>query len=130
MMLYNALFIDSMGAVFTGAGQEFSVAKGHTLLSATFNLEKIEDVVTANSITNLDFGYELAEGKVMIGGVIYDVGQTDAEDLLGYKARAYYDRDTKTLISVDSSVHTTEFKLSVENLRYNSLAYIYEVPQL
>lgn len=127
MMLYNALFIDSMGSVFTNAGQEFSIAKGHTLLSSTFNLEKEEGVVTANSITNLDFGIELAEGKVMIDGVLYDAGQTNAEDLLGYKVRAYYDRETKTLISIDASVHTTEFKLSVEDLRYHSLTYIYEV---
>lgn len=127
MMLYNTLFIDSMGAVFTGAGQEFSVAKGHTLLSDTFNLVKIDGVVTANSITNLSFEAELPVGKVMIGGIVYHAGQTNAEDLLGYKVRAYYDKDTETLISVDSTVHTTEYKLDVENLTYQSLTYLYEV---
>ncbi len=127
MMLYNVLFIDSMGSVFTATSQEFSIAKGHTILSDTFNLAKIEGVVTANSITNLSFESELPVGKVMIGGVVYNAGQTDAENLLGYKVRAYYDVDTETLISVSFGVHTTELKLSVEGLTYDSLEYIYEV---
>ena len=127
LMLYNSLFIDSMGMSFTGGGQTYSISKGDTLLLNNFNLIEINGVVTANSITNLNFGGELSSGNVNIDNVTYDVGQTNAEDLIGYKVRAYYDKDTETLVSIDSTIYTEEFRLSIEDLEYKNQAYTYYV---
>lgn len=127
LMLYNSLFIDSMGMSFTDGGQSYSISKGDTLLLNNFNLIEINGVVTANSITNLNFGDMLSAGKVIINDVTYNVGQTNAEELIGYKVRAYYDKDTDTLISIDSTRYTKEFRLSIEDLEYKNQAYNYYV---
>lgn len=127
LMLYNALFIDSMAVSFGGNGQTYSVSEGDTLLLNRFNLIEIVGVVTANSITNLNFGGELSSGRVMIDDVAYYAGETNAEELIGYKVRAYYDKDTQTLVSVDHSRFTEEFRLSLEELEYKNQEYIYYV---
>lgn len=76
LMLYNALFVDSMGMLFVGNEPTYAVLKGETLLLNNFNLEEVVGVITANSITNLDFEAELPGGNVNIDGVTYNVGQT------------------------------------------------------
>lgn len=125
LMLYNALFIDSMGMLFVGNEPTYAVLKGETLLVNNFNLEEVIGVVTANGITNLDFEGELPAGNVNIDGVTYSAGKTNAEDLLGYKVRAYYDKDTDTLVSIDSTKYTQEFALNFEHIKYEDQAYTY-----
>lgn len=125
LMLYNALFIDSMGMLFVGDEPSYAVLKGETLLVNNFNLEEVIGVVTANSITNLDFEGELPAGNVNIDGVTYSAGKTNAEDLLGYKVRAYYDKDTDTLVSIDSTKYTQEFALNFEHIEYEDQTYTY-----
>ncbi len=125
LMLYNSLFIDSMGKTFDGTSYSYSILEGSNLLKNKFNLVEVSGVVTANSITNLNFGGKLSAGRVNIDEVTYYVGQTNAEDLLGYKVRAYYDKDTETLVSIDFKRYTEELKLSAEELNYDNLSYTY-----
>ena len=127
MMLYNSLFIDSMGVSFIGANQEYRILKGNTLLENNFNLLEINGVVTANSITNLNFGRELANGNVNIDDVTYSVGKTNAEELIGYKVRAYYDEDTETIVSIDSTRYTEALELDIEDLEYKNNVYTYYI---
>ena len=127
MMLYNALFVDSMGMSFSRGGQAYEISNGDTLLSDKFNLEEIKGIVSANSITNLNFGESLARGYVTIGNNSYSAGETNAEELIGYKVRAYVNKDTDTLVSVDPVRYTAELRPELHDLEYEEQAYTYYV---
>lgn len=127
LMLYNSLFVDLMGMAFPGSVQSYEVARGDTLLLKNYNLVEINGVVTANSITNLNFSGAISAGNVIINNTVYSVGQTNAEKLIGHKVRAYYDKDTETLVSIDSTRYTEALEISVKDLTYRNLTYTHYV---
>ncbi len=93
-MIYNCLDADRLVAVYGGDGivAETSSKTYRDLLmgSEDDGLAEIEGVVTANHESYLlDPVYDIEQSQVEIDGVIYEKGNTNADEYLGMKVRAF-----------------------------------------
>lgn len=87
IILHNALETEEISHNLSEAG---GFEKNGTVLENRLKLEKIEGVVTGNSITRLSSVGGVGEGCVEIDSVKYDVVADGADELLGYPVVAYY----------------------------------------
>ena len=109
-LIYNALDIDMMMRKTFGESTEFIVEKGTTILTKNLSYKTNEGKVTGNDITRLfDENPTVSENRVQINGIVFDKGNTNVQDLLGYIVRYYYSEeesgDNKTLVAVFPSVN-------------------------
>ncbi len=89
-MIYNALDTEILKQVSFGDRAVFEAGGGRTLLSEGLKLKKATGTITANSATTVYGGSLRLVNAVEIDDVIYEVGDTDAEALLGYTVTYYY----------------------------------------
>ena len=92
-MIYEALDVNLMQYELSGKGEQY--VSDETLLSEKLDVAKGQGVVTANSVTGIyGSGGETGEGKVEItengAKLLFDVGDTNARELLGYRVEYYY----------------------------------------
>ncbi len=80
----NALTADIMEQTGYGEDVKYEVQDGKNILTEKLNIDKLEGVVTA---------VDTDDAEVTIGGTIYEVGNTNALDLLGYNVEFYADND-------------------------------------
>jgi hypothetical protein len=112
-LLYNALDSDIMEQTSFGDFYKYSIIRGKTLANQYLKVYKITDVVKANTKTNLLFADDtLADDEIKIGNTIFKIGVTAANDFLGYKVEAYYqkknDTDERIILSVWSDDKLSE----------------------
>lgn len=73
---------------------------GTTVLERFMKIYKTEGVIKANSYTRTVGTDEISKGTVEINGAVYGVGNTDADDYLGYYVEAYYKENDEYLVAV------------------------------
>ncbi len=91
-MMFNALTVKMMEQ--TGFGDEpvYSVVD-KTLLESKLHTKKLTGQVTATSQTSLNSATSLKKGQVQIGDTVYNLGDVDAANLLGYNVVFYLQED-------------------------------------
>ncbi len=107
-MLFNALEVDLMKSVAFGVTSEYAITKGENMLTELLGMEKQKGQVVTNSRTKLtgigNVRLHEVEIKVDNQPVRYDIGYTDAADMLGYPvvfyAKVDEDNDQKTLVYI------------------------------
>lgn len=74
--------------------------------------------ITANQYTSLDSPNGTANGNVIIGNIQYNIGATNADELLGCKVNAYFidDDDEKTLVSLDNKSKDSMITIPYEDI--------------
>lgn len=94
-MIYNCLDADRLVAVYGGNGDIVAETSSKTYRDLLMGgeddgLAEIEGVVTANYESYLlDPVYDMEKSQVEIDGVVYDKGNTIADEYLGMKVRAF-----------------------------------------
>lgn len=94
-MIYNCLDADRLVTVYStddGVVAEVSSKTYRDLLMGDEDdgLAEIEGVITANYESYLlDPVPDIAENQIQIDGALYDIGETNADDYLGMKVRAF-----------------------------------------
>lgn len=68
----------------------FSVRKDNTLLAENRNIFKSSGILTMDSVTGLETVSDIGEGRVLIDNYIFDVGECDVTDMLGYNVDFYF----------------------------------------
>lgn len=94
-MVYNSLDTEMVTADFSTMFPKYSVKNDVTPLNYYLKCGKGEGVITANSRTRLDEPIDSAENSVTINNVIYNAGDTDIEQYLGYRVEFYYNDITQ-----------------------------------
>ncbi|MBQ4518783.1 MAG: S-layer homology domain-containing protein [Clostridia bacterium] len=92
-LIYNSLFVDLAQVDGLGEYATYKIEEGVNFLSENFDVVKYKGQVTgANGYTLI--GDSIKEGTVKIDNALYEMGETDAEQYLGYYVEAfvrYYD---------------------------------------
>lgn len=91
-MMFNALTVKMMEQTGFGETPEYSVVD-KTLLANKLHTTKITGQVTATSQTSIGSSSSLKKGEVQIGDTVYQLGEVDAANLLGYNVVAYLQED-------------------------------------
>ena len=60
-----------------------------TLLSVYHQVYEIQAIAEADAYTSISGGAKAPEGKILLGGGIYETGDSGADSLLGQNVRAY-----------------------------------------
>ncbi len=121
ILFENSVNADILDIVETGGYVRMQSTPGKTLLTERFSVYRTEAVIDANEYTALMApDSDLGENTISAGGVIYDVGDTDAADCLGIRAELYYDKDSKPLPKLlyirPSSLRNTVVELDAEDI--------------
>ncbi len=92
IMLYRALFVgvNDIAKINKNGEATFSSQKDETLLTKKFDIYKLEGKITDNGYTSLTGESAVKPGKVKINGISLDIGDTNADELLGYNVTVYY----------------------------------------
>lgn len=91
-LIYNSLDVPMLEQSY-GAGGDYTVSEDTTLRSlreSGLEVTGSKGIVTANSITDLEGGSPVKAGQVRIGGELFDAGNTNAADCLGYEVTYFY----------------------------------------
>lgn len=91
-LMENTLDVEyiDMGERSTGSTQ-YVKTKGLTVLARFYGIYSYEGIVTANEETSLVIANGVGEGNVKINTLVYDAGETDIGDYLGYNVKYYYE---------------------------------------
>lgn len=95
LLLRNAADADMMQVGAIGDPMDYYVTKGETILTQKHKIKTIEAIVEANEYTDLlaqDSG--LDRGTILAGGKTLTSGDSEADDLLGYVSKIYYDENS------------------------------------
>ena len=115
-LIYNSLSADYMEQIQFGDKIEFSKSKN--VLSVRHKIVKKTGKVTQNSFTGLTSESRLTEGTVMIGGIIYNTGDTLASEFLGYYVNFYVreieDSERDTLVYISKSTQNNELTVKAD----------------
>ncbi len=97
-LLYNALEVDVATSYMADGKVRISVCEGRNVLNEYLGMEYGSGVITQNAITSLDSFMKKPASKtsVVIDNIIFEVGETDADKLLGYNVQYYYRHDIAT----------------------------------
>jgi len=76
---------------------------GKTILNKYFNIEYLEEVVTANRYSALLSKSGTDESKVRVGDFDLKIGNTDISKWLGYRVEVYYEIDREEIVYFDVS---------------------------
>jgi len=121
-LLYNALHTKMLDIESIGAEIEYTNTTGTTLLSTYHNISMAEGVVEAVEGLTLT-GKETSFGKCIINGVSYFTDNTNANSLIGYFVKAYYEdngENLKRLIYLDAYENETFTILSEDYVDYSN----------
>ncbi len=129
-ILYNMMTTQHLKIYTTNDGDAIEKnEKNETYLTTIFGMQTIKGVVNSTPYAAKSSDEYTEKGYVEIGNTVFAVGETNAEELFGYRVTAYY-RETeyeKVLIWVDESP-TSSVKLSVhEVVDYKPLLLTYAV---
>lgn len=104
-VIYNAMNLEMIlvkGTTFDGLNNAMVLAKdGTTLLNYYLKTYMTEGVVTDNGKTSFTGDSTVAEHRAIIGDMVFNKGNVDLWDLLGYEVEAYYDEDDTLLYVYD-----------------------------
>lgn len=92
----NALHIDILQPESIGEYIEYKAVEGENMMTKFMGLKEVKGQITADSVTAIRGRIDVSEGNVMIGSLMCEVGETNAEDLLGYYVRAIVTDDSRT----------------------------------
>lgn len=106
----------------------FTVRKDSTLLSEYRNIYKSSGILTMDSVTGLDRVSDIGEGRVLIDNYIFDVGECDVTDMLGYNVDFYFKatgyENILLWISPNSKNETTTlYSNDIEDYSKRNLSY-------
>lgn len=88
-LIANALEIDILKQTVFGDKEAYSEEKGVSFLSEYWGIKRFRGRITANAFANLFSEEALAREEILLGDILMNVGETRAEDLLGYYVTAY-----------------------------------------
>lgn len=96
MYLNNALDVRPLENVYSGGGEQYVVSDITMAekLASYRDTERVEGVVSANHITGLSGESNLSKDEVVIDGKIYNTGNTNISDYLGYMVDMYVTNTT------------------------------------
>lgn len=108
LILEKAVEADLMEPVSIGTNTELRAVEGKNLMTERFNIKMMTAVVEADEYTDLQaYDSGLEAGEVVVGGMRFSVGKTDARDALGLLADIYYLEDRKNglpeILYIDTS---------------------------
>ncbi len=95
---------------------EYVTEPGDTFLKHHRNISYIKGRITANDITGIYDNAGALRNSVLIDGVNYNAGETNASDLLGYEVYAYAEDEEGTLVFVTATGSDEVKTLSPENI--------------
>ncbi|MCK9479061.1 MAG: S-layer homology domain-containing protein [Firmicutes bacterium] len=99
-LVCNSLQVDIMQQTKFGGETRYETIPGQNVLTQNLGLKKKRGQVNANSITTLTGESALRDDEVAIDNVVYKVGNTLANSLLGYNVQFYIKEDDASDISI------------------------------
>jgi|LSQX01.3.fsa_nt_gb hypothetical protein len=123
-LMFNSLTADIMERSGYGEGATYRVATGKNLLNQNLNVEEGVGQLTANDEVSLLGAAKMRRDEVEIDGKIFNVGETDAKDLLGYRVRYFAEinpvTSLATLIHIREDRDSTSMIIKAEDIEYYS----------
>lgn len=111
-MMFHSLEVPLLiGTSYHNGQQQYTQEKGKSILTEYLFVVRRDGVVTANSYLNLMGGATPAKGKIIVNGVEYLVGTTDAHNYVGHSVRLY----AKFEDAVDSSYEILYIEASAKD---------------
>ncbi len=104
LMVFHALDVEILQSEGWSSeyGEILKARKGMTFASVKNGYYYGEGKVTATGITALTGESNLKHGNVKIGDTVFDAGETNAADYLGYNVKYYYEEDESGLLKLMS----------------------------
>lgn len=132
-LIYNATEVSVTSIVgIVGGEADYTREERQTVLTQCHSIYNDKGIIAQNGRTALTVAGKLPMNKVVIDGVQYDVGKTDAADLLGYRVQYYYrldaDSDERTLLYIKPWKTVVTSICSEDNWSYSAHEYSYETP--
>ena len=117
-MIFNALDVDLMNINSFNINGSYKVTPGQTLLSEKMKVIKGTGQVTANYTTKLKGKSTLKKDEVEIGGNLYKIGHTNANNLLGYQVTYYSkeENDQDVLLAIQKDKKSGVVKVNSEDI--------------
>lgn len=117
-LVLNALETDLIQLRSIGKGTKYSSAAGESLLSERLHIEKGKGQISGNRLTRLSGESNLKSNEIEIQKRVYDVGNTNADGMLGFYVTYYaqIDRNTdnRTLLYISSD--STVLEIQAEDI--------------
>ncbi len=91
-IVYNALTVDMMTATSYGDGTSdvtYEIVEGKNILNTYFDVEEISGIVEENSSTAIDGETTIDKDEVRIGDEVFNIGDTNIDEYLGYYVTFY-----------------------------------------
>lgn len=88
-LLFNTLNEPMNYQTTFGDKKEYQKDEALTLLSVYHQVYEIQAIAEADAYTSISGGAKAPEGKILLGGGIYEMGDSGADSLLGQNVRAY-----------------------------------------
>lgn len=125
-LVYNALHIDIADETSFGKNQKKVISRGITLLSK-IGIETGAGIITATPRSRLAGISDLSKSTVEIDEVIFELGDTNAKDYLGYDV-TYYSKtvegeNTKRLIYIAESKKNNYVTVSAEKILKDDFSF-------
>ena len=130
-LLYNALEIEVVSSdYYSNKGSIYlTSSEDKTVLTELLRTYKDEGVISSNSIMSLTKNEGCLAGNVIINNTLYDVGETNAETLLGHKVEYYYQKTSQKdlkLVYVYVSDEEKTLKIDSDDFKnYDGKAFNY-----
>ena len=123
-LMFNSLTADIMEKSGYGDGATYRIAKGKNLLNQYLNVEEGVGQLTANDEVSLLGVAKMKRDEVEIDGKIFNVGETDAKDLLGYRVRYFAEINpvtgAATLIHIKEDRDSISLVIKAEDIEHYS----------
>ena len=104
-----------------------TVKEGETLLSEYHRIFKAEGQIMGNEVSFLNSSANLPEGKIQIGSLILNAGESGISDMLGRYVEAYYLKEEETVIFFEEVVNKLPLKVDADDIvSYSGSTLTYE----
>ena len=105
-LVFNAMNVPTL--IFCAEDKDYTymAETEQTILSSLYDVSLVKGTINANRYVSLPAGKGVAEDKVSISNMLFEEGETNATNLLGYYVEGYFvsdDDGNRTLIYADVS---------------------------
>ena len=120
MLMENALDTEVMYLIGYDAGRGTTLRRlnGETLSSVYLDVVSVIDVVRANPLTSITDGGNAGPGRVQVGDISMNIGDSNAAALLGYEAKVYarVENNVYTVLYAEATPENRCWNIPAEDL--------------
>ncbi|MBQ7574193.1 MAG: S-layer homology domain-containing protein [Clostridia bacterium] len=116
IICYNAFNTDMVLWDTNGGNTSYTTSKDATIFTEYWDAKKSKGIITENNRTGLSWSTHYMNDMVVINDIGYAVGNTHADELLGYYVEYYYSEEENELIYVRPTSRNNTMRIKASEL--------------